>query len=497
MDEVYLAKQSLKRGLLALLIAGLTACSGQPLQPDTPPAAPQSDNSSSTAPNQIATPAANPPLVPAVVVSNNLAPADHYLVTTTTDLWERLGDSFGLEQGKPAFPSDEASAEPQLPKNLWDRIRAGFALPYRHHSKVRPHLEEFIEHDDYLETVIERAKPYLFHVVEEVEKRGMPTEIVLVPIIESAYQASADSFMGASGLWQLIPSTGKILGLKKNFWYDGRRDVIASTRAALSYLQKLNGYFEGDWLLTLAAYNSGEGTVLRAIKKNREAKKPTDFWSLDLPRETEAYVPRLLGIASLIAQAEDLGVHLGYIPDTPYLASVELEDQLDLKKAAEMADITHQEIKLLNPGFTNGRTDPKGDFPLLLPVDKVEVFNEKLAEMAFDKRLRENSKKAAQRTKSDAEQNGKNTKSKLALNSAGVPGADTLPHPNAQAIIYTVRAGDSLSRIAQRFKISVTQLHAWNAAQLASNKHLQPGDNLKVYVNPELQAENTETAISQ
>lgn len=456
MDELISAQRLFKVILMTLAGVLIGACGHTPPQPDQASAAQPSDKYNYLNNNHFYN---SPPPLP--------ENPDQYLVTTTANLWERLGEGFGLEK-IPASMSPESEPEPQ---DLWTRIRAGFALPNRRHPKAYKEAQEYADSRDYLDATIERAKPYLYYVVEEIEKRGMPTEIALIPVIESAYQASANSSSGAAGIWQLIPSTGRHFGLKKDFWYDGRRDIAASTQAALKYLEKLNTDFDGDWLLTLAAYNAGEGTVLRAVKKNRQAGKPIDFWSLDLPRETEAYVPRLLGIAALVDAPEDFGVTLASIPNEPYLTSVELDGQINLKLAAKMAGMSDREIRHLNPGFTNGVTDPRGEHPLLLPADKAARFTAKLATLDPAKRLGDTppSKKKAAKKKPDAKR----------LEAHAAPAGK-------QPITYTVRAGDSLARIAQRFKITVAQLQEWNTD--LTGKYLQPGHNLKLYIDGAVQA---------
>lgn len=382
---------------------------------------------------------------------------ENYLITVIPNLWESLGGKFAPPEGLAAPITEERR------KDLWDRIRAGLSLPYRNHPKVLAEAEEYAASQDYLDTVTRRAKPYMYYVVREVEKRNMPTEIALVPIIESAFLASAKSTSGAAGIWQFIPSTGRHFGLKQTFWYDGRRDVIASTNAALNYLQKLNTDFDGDWLLTLAAYNAGEGAVQRAMKKNQQAGKPADFWSLDLSRETATYVPRLLGIAAIVARPEDFGVSLNNIPDAPYLASVDIDSQINLNVAAKIAGISREELTRLNPGLLRGSTDPKGKTTLLLPADKAEKFSARLAALAPDRRM------------SPTQANLSGTKRRAPS------AADDVGNAQGRPIYYIVREGDTLAGIARKFKTSVAQLSAWNANRL-SGKYLKPGLRLRLYI---------------
>lgn len=381
-----------------------------------------------------------------------------YQVMVPWQLWERLGDRFGSDEEVYTF-----AIEAPEQANLWERLRAGLALPGRHRPEARETAHDYAEYQEFMDQVVERARPYLYYVVDEIAKRNFPMEIALVPIIESSYLASANSHKGAAGIWQFIPSTGKNYGLKQTFWYDGRRDIAASTIAALDYLQKLNIDFDGDWLLTLAAYNCGEGTVLRAMKKNREANKPTDFWSLDLPRETKNYIPRLLGVSAIVANPDDFSIVLNSIPDAPYLASVDLDSQINLQIAADIADISHLEITQLNPGFKRGSTDPQGPHQLLLPVDKVAGFTAKLALLNLDQRMPDKAQ-LPDRKKSKSPAKKK-------------PAATLFPEitPNN----YQIQQGDSLSRIAQRFKVTIAQLRAWNT-DILTGKYLKPGHTLRI-----------------
>ncbi len=273
--------------------------------------------------------------------------------------------------------------------DVWQRIRNGMELTSYQikQAETKKHLSWFVEHPEYVDKVVERARPYLHYIVSELEKRDMPLEIALLPVVESGYQPFAYSKGRASGLWQFIPSTGKVYGLKQDWWHDGRRDVIASTDAALTYLQKLHNDF-GDWQLALAAYNCGEGTVGRAIKKNKKAGKKTDFWSLDLPKETSAYVPKLMAVSHLVAMPERYNIQLSPIANKPYLEIVDTGSQLDLAIAAELADMTTDELHLLNPSFNHWATLPNGPHSLVLPVDKAAQFTQALSALSKEDRMR-------------------------------------------------------------------------------------------------------------
>lgn len=348
---------------------------------------------------------------------------------------------------------DQPGDGTESPADLWARLRSGLSLPGRDHPRVFREIERYAGEQNYLNKVTARARPFLYYVLQEVEKRGLPGEIALLPVVESTYSPHAESPKQAAGIWQIIPATGRQLGLKQTFWYDGRRDIMASTKAALDYLERLNKDFGGDWLLTFAAYNGGEGMVQRAIARNLEAGKPTDFWSLDLPRETETYVPRLLAVTAVIAAPELFGVNLNSIPNQRYLTQVKLGSQINLDTAARLAGMSRAELSRLNPGYVRDATGPHGPYHLLLPVHKVKVFNNKLAQ---------------QRT------------------------ADTAA-PTGQRAYYTVRAGDTLTDIAARFRVSVNDLRAWNAAllKLLKDKPLQAGATLTLYPRPTLVAHNS------
>ena len=277
---------------------------------------------------------------------------------------------------------------PQAPTDVWDRIRDGFVIS--DYKILEPDTERqlrwFIDHQDYVGRVVERARPYLYHIVEEVNKRNMPMEVALLPVVESGFKPMAYSPSHASGLWQFIPGTGQVYGLEQNWWYDGRRDVVKSTQAALDYLEKLHNDF-GDWQLALAAYNCGEGTVGRAIKKNQEQGKPTDFWSLDLPRETSAYVPRLMAVSHMVKYPERYELELSPIDNKPFFGQVNVGSQIDLAMAAKLAGITEKQMHQLNPAFNRWAAAPHGDHKLVLPLEKIPTFKSALAKTPASQRV--------------------------------------------------------------------------------------------------------------
>ncbi|MFZ5593145.1 MAG: LysM peptidoglycan-binding domain-containing protein [Pseudomonadota bacterium] len=388
------------------------------------------------------------------------------------------------------------------PADIWDRIRNRFSLPDRDHPRVESSKNWYASRQQYLDRTIERATPYLHYIVEEIERRNMPSELALLPIVESAFQPMANSHAKAAGIWQFIPSTARNFGLKQNWWYDGRRDIHASTRAALDYLQKLNVMFDGDWLLALAAYNAGEGAVMRAVNANAAAGKPTDFWSLKLPVETQGYVPWLLAITDIVAAPESYGIALKSVPDKPYLTPINTGKQIDLALAAELANLSVEELYKLNPGFNRWATDPDGPHHLLLPIDKVDTFKAKLDSLPEEKRVawtrhRVEKKQSLgyiasiygttadllrqiNRLTSNAVRKGQdllipvatakdsndNSVSRLAQNTPPQANTSYVSESDADTaekkLTHTVHRSDTLWKIARKYGVNPRQLAAWN-----------------------------------
>lgn len=262
--------------------------------------------------------------------------------------------------------------------DLWARIKDGYAMPNIESEYTANHEAWYASRPDYMKRMIERSQKYLFHVVEEVQKRGMPTEIALLPMVESAFNPQAYSRSSASGIWQFVPATGKDFGLKQNWWADNRRDVTAATSAALTYLQKLHGMF-GTWELALAAYNAGEGTVQRAIERNRSRGLPTDYQSLDLPPETKNYVPKLQAIKNIITDPEHFGLKITSIPNQAYFTRVNAPKQIDTKLAAQLAEISLEEFNSLNPSYNRPVITSSGEIhQFLLPTWAAERFTNNL-----------------------------------------------------------------------------------------------------------------------
>lgn len=482
----------------------------------------------------------------------------------------------------PAVPTVVAAAGPVSgvieadipPADLWRQLRDDFQLDEVDDRRIKTQLDWYARHPAYLDRVVERARPYLWYIRDELKRRDMPGEIALLPIVESAYDPFAYSHGRAAGLWQFIPGTARHFGLKLNWWYDARRDLLDSTRAALDYLQALNRRFDGNWLLALAAYNSGAGTVASARRRNHKRGRPTDFWHLKLPRETRAYVPKLLALKRLLEQPEAHGIELAPIPPEPYFDVVGTGGQIDLAIAADLMQLPLDDLYRLNPGFNRWATDPTGPHRLLVPRTHRERFEQALATLPVRKRVKwlrhrvregETLSHVARRyhttvgalksanklrgtriragrhllvpvastgveyyrLSADQRRSRKQNRSRSGVRVAYVvrrgdtlwdiardhrvnmralarwnsmaPG-DTLkpgqrlviwsargtnhashPASRRRTIHYTVRRGDSLSRISSRFRVSVADLRRWNG--LPRGRYLQPGQRLRLYVD--------------
>ncbi|ANG62423.1 lytic transglycosylase [Marinobacterium aestuarii] len=409
-------------------------------------------------------------------------------------------DSIGRSKARSNTPADTTAP----PEDLWQLSRNHFQINLEaDNPRVASQIKYYSKHQDYLDRVTDRAERYYHYILQQIIERGLPAELALLPVVESAYDPFAYSSGRAAGPWQFIPGTAKHFGLRKSWWYDGRRDIVASTDAALTYLEQLNKRFDGDWLLALAAYNAGGGTVSKAIRKNTKKGLPTDFWSLDLPSETEAYVPKLLAIASLVKTPDSYGVSLRPLAIEPYFAIIETEGQIDLAQAAKMADTSSEEMALLNPGFNRWATDPEGPHRLLIPIDSAEDFENRLASLPADQRVRWN-RYRIQRGDSLSAIAARFNISTSAIRSANkikgnritagktllIPGpgnaslvASNDPSDSAQAareqLSYKVRAGDSFWKIARSHKVSVSELAGWN--QMTPRSPLKTGKELVIW----------------
>lgn len=269
--------------------------------------------------------------------------------------------------------------------NLWDVLRDEFSLPhYENNPQVQEKIEWFMNNQDFLLRSVNRAAPYLHYILQQVKKRHLPAELVLLPIVESGYNPFATSNVGAAGIWQLMPGTATGLGVQQNWWYDGRRDVIASTSAALNYLAYLQSFFDGNWLLAIAAYNTGEGNVLSAIRRNINDGRDTDFWSLPVAQETRSYVPSILALAVIISKPQQYPIYFPRVRNAPYLAQFDVKSNINLRVAANLAGLKYEKLLSLNPGFK--KLNAKASYKLVLPIENVEQFSENLTRSPFNNR---------------------------------------------------------------------------------------------------------------
>jgi len=387
-------------------------------------------------------------------------------------------------------------------RNLWERIRNGYGMQELDTALVARHERWYAAQPDYVARMTDRARLYLYFIVREVERRGMPTEIALLPMIESAFNPTAYSPSNASGIWQFIPSTGKHFGMQQNWWYDGRRDVIGATNGALDYLQKLHDEF-GDWALALAAYNCGERCVERAQARNRKKHKPTDFLSLKLPKETRNYVPKLLATKHIISNPASFGVVLADIPNQPYFAAISPPHHIDVSLAAALANITVDDFKALNPGNSRPVILQNDSTRILIPAAKAETFMASLENhdkplvswQAYQSKKGEPLDKLAERFGITED---KLRKANGILSSVKVSSGQQLLVPAANddanrefvafnmhlaptlddshLILHTVRKGETLGSIARRYHVSLASLKARNGGHTL----IRPGQKIAV-----------------
>lgn len=405
---------------------------------------------------------------------------------------------------------EESTSTTSNHSDIWNRLRTGFSIEPLDSPLVDAEARWFVNNPEYMARMMERAKLYLYYIAEEVEKRGMPMEIALLPAIESAYKPLAYSRARASGLWQFMPSTGRLYGLKANWWYDGRRDVQASTQAALDYLEKLYNDFDGDWHLAIAAYNAGEGKVMRMMEYNRRKGKPTDFQYLKLKRETQHYVPKLLAMANIVADPAKYGVKLADIPNEPYFARVETGSQVDLGVVAKLVDLPVDDLHMINPGYRRWATDPNGPHQLLVPADKKDVLiaglsnlpeaeriqwqhhavkrGETLHEVGRRYGLNVDTLRVANNLHSNLLHVGQDLLIPISARPLTVAAVRTTYRPSdtrfagrSEPVIHRVRRGDTLSNIARRYNVLVQQLAKWNF--ISANSMLRMGQRLKIWPN--------------
>jgi membrane-bound lytic murein transglycosylase D len=386
--------------------------------------------------------------------------------------------------------------------DLWTRIRQGFALADLDTRQVKRAEDWYVARPDYVARMVDRGRRYLYYIVGEVEKRGMPSEIALLPMIESAYNPMALSSSRASGIWQFMPSTGKLYGLRQNWWFDERRDVVAATDGALDYLQKLYAEF-GDWYLALAAYNWGEGAVHRAIAYNAKRGLPTDYLSLKMPAETSNYVPKLQAVKNIISDPEAYSLELADMPDAPYFTVVRTTKRMDVKIAAELAEMPLDEFLSLNPQHNRPVIAGADELTLLLPYDKAELFAGKL--QLSDQPMvtwQAYKTKAGETLPQVAAQFGLPLETLRAVNGIGARATVPAGHallvpsqapsdataaslqnavfttvPSTHTVYHRITRGETLASVAARYNVTLQDLKSWNAG--LTNK-VVPGQKLRI-----------------
>jgi membrane-bound lytic murein transglycosylase D len=431
---------------------------------------------------------------------------------------------------------------------VWERLLSLYSLPDIKNPRIDRELYWYLDHPASLAIIQQRAEPYLNHILDEIEAKNIPGELALLPVVESAFVPDAYSKADASGLWQFVPATGKEYGLQQNDWYDGRRDVYASTIAATTYLKELSENFDGDWLLALASYNCGKGRVKKSIEKNQYRNLPTDYWSLELPEETEDYVPRLLAIAKLFAHADEYNIHLQHIPNRPYFEVIDIKSPLDLHKAAKLANTPLYAFLKLNPGFNRSSTAPQGPHRLLVPVANAQEFKNNLALLPYSERvelkiydaaptldrhyLDKNEVKSGQtfekkittlykvklgenlasvaiknhttikslRLANNLTTNKLHSGMSLNIPSENKPASITLISSTSKnkflnTQVYSIKKGDTFYNISQRFSVAPKDIANWNNINLKSA--LIPGKKLTIKsINPQLASSSSIRLIS-
>lgn len=398
---------------------------------------------------------------------------DHSAITSTQN----------NKQGSTSVKSNRLKTAEAHKNTVWERLLSLYSLPEIDNERVNRQLDWYLDHPSYIARIQQRAEPYLHLILDEIEANNIPGELALLPVVESAFIPDAYSKADASGLWQFIPDTGKLYGLEQNSWYDGRRDILDSTQAATAFLKDLGETFNGDWLLALASYNWGKGNVWKAMEKNENLSLSTDYWSLDMPKETADYVPRLLAIAKLFANADEYGIPLNHIPNKPYLEVVNIDSPLDLQKAAELANMPLDKFKKLNPGFNRASTAPEGPHRLLVPIDKADLFKTSLAQLPIYERVdqtqffREQEERArrdeerlarAEQQREERQERVVVAQSRQKDTHGGIPSK------------YKVKSGETLTAIAAR---NNTTVQALLKANPSTGKEVRSGVVLKIPSN--------------
>ena len=403
-----------------------------------------------------------------------------------------------LLDSKPINAKSENILENQLketPIDIWERIRRELTIkiPDDQIAATSIYRERLYKNQSAVNRISKSGQRYLFHTLSRAQELDLPVELALLPFVESEFDPYAKSVDGATGIWQFMPATGKEWGLKSNWWYDGKKDVLASTEAALKFLSYLHQKFDEDWLLAMAAYNTGPTRVNRAIKKNKTQDKGIRFWDLDLPKETTAYVPKLLVLCELINNPKSFEVNLPSIANRPYFQRVKIPGQLDLMQAADLAGLKPETIYELNPGFNQWATDPSGPHYLLLPIGVSDRFITQLESLDENDLVRwdrykirrgDSLSRIASRYKIEVavlkEINGMNDDLIIAGKEIMVPrGSAWADKQSPREQLYIVLKGDTLWNISRKFKVSIEDLVLWNELNL--EKPLQINQEIKIF----------------
>ena len=405
------------------------------------------------------------------------------------------GKALNSEVANPNLLNMVENVTEEAPYDIWERIRVDLTLsiPEDQIAATSIYRERLYSNQTAVNRISKSGQRYLYHTLSRAQELNLPVELALLPFVESEFNPYAKSVDGATGIWQFLPATGKEWGLKSNWWYDGKKDVMASTEAALSFLTYLNEKFEGDWLLAMAAYNAGPTRVMRAIRKNEKAEKPTRFWDLDLPKETTAYVPKLLVLCELIKDPDSFDVHLPSIANRAYFQRVKIPGQLDLMQAADLAGLKPETIYELNPGFNQWATDPSGPHYLLLPIGVSDRFITQLDSLEQDDLVRwdrykirrgDNLSQIAFRYKIEVavlkEINGMSSDLIIAGREIMVPrGSAWASKQGPRERTYKITKGDTLWNISKKFKVSIEDIVLWN--DLKIERPLQINQAIKIF----------------
>jgi len=402
--------------------------------------------------------------------------------------------------------------------NVWDVLRDQLSLNHEvTQAEVQTQIRWIVSHPSYIHKLARQSEPYIYHVLTEIKKRKLPGELALIPMIESSYDPFAYSGAGAAGLWQLMPGTGTDLGLKQDWWYDGRRSIGPSTNAALNYLAYLHNFFDGDWVLAFAAYDSGEGTMAKIIKNSGQRGPKIHFWSLNVPQETRAYIPRLLALAEVIKNPTRYRVQLPEIPHVPYFEEVNIGSQIDLTHAAKLAGISYKALIKLNPGFNRWATAPYHPYKLLIPADKVDDFSRNLASVPIEDRVSwtrhqvsagdnlmiiaqkyhttVNLIKELNQLKSNSVRkgqyvlipSGKKPLETVKLTPSSTKKSTPLIALKQYKVIHIVQKNESFSQLQKKYNVSLKDILAWN--HLNTKQPLHSGQQLTIWKrnNPPLE----------